>query len=222
MSKLLRTSAFLLLAATTACASDKPAPKSGAATATTEVPTFEDPEEPAYVPVRRALSDEQKALIFDSPLRTLTGEETSLAAFRGKTLMVVNVASQCGLTPQYEQLQGLQAKFEARGFSVVAFPCNQFGGQEPGTEDEILAFGKDNYQVTFPLMQKIETNGADQHPIYQALTSIDDDAGKAGDVAWNFEKFLVSADGAFVTRIRPQVAPDDPAVVELLTAELGR
>tara|TARA_R110002096_G_scaffold171490_6_gene344590 strand:+ start:56693 stop:57346 length:654 start_codon:yes stop_codon:yes gene_type:complete len=217
MRKLLGTSVFALLVAASACKTDKPAPKSGE-----EVPAFEDPEQPVYVPVRRALSAEQQALIFDSPLRTLTGEDTSLAAFRGKTLMVVNVASQCGLTPQYEQLQSLQAKYETKGFSVVAFPCNQFGEQEPGTDAEILAFGKDKYQITFPLMEKIETNGEGQHPIYQALTAIGDDADKAGDVAWNFEKFLVSADGAFVTRIRPQVAPNDPAVVELLTAELAR
>jgi glutathione peroxidase len=219
MKTLWGVSAFALILAGGACKTEKPAPKSGVAE---ELPAFEDPEEPAYVPVRRELSAAQQALIFDSPLRTLTGEETSLAAFRGKTLMVVNVASQCGLTPQYKQLQGLQAKYEPQGFSVVAFPCNQFGGQEPGTDSEILSFGKDNYQVTFPLMEKIETNGADQHPIYQALTSIGDDSGNAGDVAWNFEKFLVSADGAFVTRIRPQIAPDDPAVVELLTAELAR
>ncbi len=211
--------AMVLLLATGACRSEKPAPQSSAAK---ELPAFEDPEKPAYVPVRRELSAKQQALIFESPLQTLQGEATSLGAFRGKTLMVVNVASQCGLTPQYQQLQELQAKFETQGFSVIAFPCNQFGGQEPGTDSEILAFGKDNYQVTFPLMEKIETNGANQHPIYQALTSIDDETGKSGDVAWNFEKFLISADGAFVTRIRPQIAPDDPAVLELLSAELAR
>ena len=218
MAKRIGTSAIAVLMVASACG-DKPAPKSGVEK---ELPAFEDPEQPAYVPVRRELSAEQQALIFDSPLRTLTGEDTSLAAFRGKALMVVNVASQCGLTPQYKQLQTLQTKYESQGFSVVAFPCNKFGGQEPGTDFEILAFGKDKYQVTFPLMEKIETNGANQHPIYQALTSIDDDAGKSGDVAWNFEKFLVSADGAFVTRIRPQIAPDDPAVVALLASELER
>ncbi len=204
----------LLLGA--ACGSSGPA-KPGA-----EVPTYEDPEAAAYTPVRRELSTGQQALIFASPLKTLGGEETSLASYRGKTLLVVNVASQCGLTPQYEQLQALQERFAEQGFSVVAFPCNQFGGQEPGTDEEILAFGKETYQVTFPLMEKIETNGESQHAIYQALTAIDDHEGKAGDVAWNFEKFLISADGGFVTRVRPQVAPNDPSVVALLEEELAR
>ncbi len=186
------------------------------------VENFEDSKAKAYEPVRRELSAEQQALIFESSLRTIAGEETTLAALRGKTLMVVNVASQCGLTPQYAQLQELHTKYEAKGFSVVAFPCNQFGGQEPGTSEEIVAFGQEKFGVTFPLMEKVETNGENQHPIYKALTMAQDNAGESGDVAWNFEKFVVSADGAFITRIRPQVTPDDPGVVALVEAELAR
>jgi glutathione peroxidase len=177
-----------------------------------------DKQEPE--PVTYDLTPEQAAQIFESPLQTLGGEDTTLSALRGKLLLVVNVASQCGLTPQYEQLQAIHKKYEARGFSVVGFPCNQFGEQEPGTPEEILAFGKEEFGVTFPLMQKVETNGAHRHPIYQALTQIKDAHGKAGDVEWNFEKFLLSADGTRVTRFRPDTTPDDPQVITLLEAGL--
>jgi len=202
----------------------EPKPKEAPAKTEAAPPPAAAPAEPepvAYHPRRRAIDAEQQSLVFDSPITTLAGNKTSLAAFRGKTLMVVNVASECGNTPQYEQLQALQNKYETQGFTVVAFPCNQFGAQEPGTKEEIRAFAEDNYHVTFPLMQKLETNGANRHPIYQALTQIKDDLGEAGDIQWNFEKFLVSADGEHVTRIRPGTLPDDPAVLKMLAAELG-
>ncbi|MBL4633541.1 MAG: glutathione peroxidase [Kofleriaceae bacterium] len=177
-------------------------------------------EQPLEAPVTYDLSEQQAALIFDSPLQTLGGAETSLATLRGKQLLVVNVASACGLTPQYEMLQSIHEKYQARGFSVVGFPCNQFGGQEPGTPEEILAFGKEQFGVTFPLMQKVDTNGDKRHPIYQSLTQVKDAQGKAGDVMWNFEKFLLSADGKEVTRFRPTILPDDPQLILILEAGL--
>ncbi len=171
-------------------------------------------------PVTYDLSTEQASLIFDSPLQTLQGQDTTLASMRGKLLLVVNVASECGLTPQYEELQAVHEEYEGRGFSVVGFPCNQFGEQEPGTPEEILAFGKKEFGVTFPLMQKVQTNGDSRHPIYQALTQIQDAKGEAGDVQWNFEKFLISADGKQVTRFRPETTPRDPQLLALLQASL--
>jgi glutathione peroxidase len=181
--------------------------------------TADQPEAEAK-PVTYDLSAEQSSLIFDSSLQTLQGSDTTLASMRGKLLLVVNVASECGLTPQYEQLQAVHSEFEERGFSVVGFPCNQFGEQEPGTPEEILAFGKEHYGVSFPLMQKVETNGDARHPIYQALTQIQDAHGEAGDVQWNFEKFLISADGKQVTRFRPKTVPRDPDLLALLQSSL--
>lgn len=195
---------------------EKKAPVSEAPKAESEAkPAEADPK-----PVTYDLSAEQAAQIFESPLQSLGGEETTLGSLKGKLLLVVNVASECGLTPQYEQLQAIHTRYEARGFSVVGFPCNQFGEQEPGTPEEILAFGKEQFGVSFPLMQKIETNGDNRHAIYQALTQIKDAKGEAGDVQWNFEKFLLSADGSKVTRFRPQTTPDDPQLIAVLEAGL--
>jgi glutathione peroxidase len=197
------------------CSKKAPTPKAESAPAETKA---EAPD--MLEPVTYDLSAEQAAQIFESPLQNLGGEDTTLGALKGKLLLVVNVASECGLTPQYEQLQAIHSKYEARGFSVVGFPCNQFGGQEPGTPEEILAFGKEQFGVTFPLMQKVETNGENRHAIYQALTQIKDAKGEAGDVQWNFEKFLLSADGAKVTRFRPETRPDDPQLIELIESGL--
>ena len=134
--------------------------------------------------------------LYDIPIHTLQGDDTSLGDYAGKTLLLVNVASKCGLTPQYEGLERLQKTYGDRGFSVIGFPCNQFMGQEPGTSEEIAEFCSATYGVTFPLMEKIEVNGDDRHPIYAELTEKEDAEGKAGDITWNFEKFLVSPDGA--------------------------
>ena len=133
--------------------------------------------------------------------------------------MVVNVASRCGNTPQYEKLEELQKQYEDRGFTVVGFPCNQFLGQEPGTAEEIATFCSTSYGVTFPLAEKVDVNGDGQHPLYAELTSVADAEGKDGDVAWNFEKFLVAPGGA-VTRFRPQVEPEDPTLIEAIEAAL--
>jgi glutathione peroxidase len=158
--------------------------------------------------------------IWNTPIKTLKGQPTTLAAYKGKALMLVNVASQCGNTPQYTTLEALQKKYEAKGFTVIGFPCNQFGGQEPGTAEEIQTFCATNYGITFPIMEKIEVNGDNRHPIYKALTPIADAAGKSGDIRWNFEKFVVSADGKKVTRFSPKIKPEDPAVIGAVEAAL--
>ena len=158
--------------------------------------------------------------IFDVPVHTLQGEESSLAPYRGKALLLVNVASKCGLTPQYEGLERLQERYGDRGFSVLGFPCNQFLGQEPGTAEEIREFCSTTYGVTFPMFEKIDVNGAARHPIYGELTEVPDAEGQAGDVTWNFEKFLVSPGGEVVGRYRPQVEPEDPTLVGAIEAQL--
>ena len=144
----------------------------------------------------------------------------SLADYAGQVVMIVNVASRCGLTPQYEQLEALQREYGPRGFTVLGFPCNQFGGQEPGSEKEIAEFCQVRFGVSFPMFAKIEVNGPNRHPLYRELTDLEDDDGRAGDVAWNFEKFLVSPDGEVVGRFRSEVEPDDPALVAAIEAAI--
>jgi glutathione peroxidase len=152
--------------------------------------------------------------ILDIPVKTLSGQESSLgAAAPGAALLVVNVASKCGLTPQYTALEKLHEQFAARGLSVVGFPCNQFGGQEPGTSDEIAEFCSATYGVTFPMFEKIEVNGPGRHEIYDTLTSAPDADGETGDIQWNFEKFLVRPDGTVAARFRPRTEPDSPEVL---------
>jgi glutathione peroxidase len=158
--------------------------------------------------------------IFDAPIHTLAGEETSLSEQKGKALLLVNVASKCGLTPQYEGLERLQREYADRGFAVLGFPCNQFMGQEPGTAEEIQTFCSTTYGVSFPLFEKIDVNGASRHPIYDTLTSVPDSEGQAGDIQWNFEKFLVSPSGDIVGRFRPTTQPDAPELVSAIEANL--
>ena len=158
--------------------------------------------------------------LYDIPIHTLQGDDAKLGDYKGKTLLLVNVASKCGLTPQYEGLERLQKTYGDRGFSVIGFPSNQFMGQEPGTPEEIAQFCSATYGVTFPLMEKIDVNGDDRHPIYTELTEKEDAEGKAGDITWNFEKFLVSPAGEIVARYRPQVEPEDPTVVGDIEAQL--
>ena len=160
--------------------------------------------------------------IYDAEISTLEGQKASLSDYEGKALLLVNVASKCGLTPQYSGLEELHEKLRGRGFSVLGFPCNQFGGQEPGTSEEIAEFCSATYGVTFPMYGKIDVNGADRHPVYDQLTEVADDSGEAGDIKWNFEKFLVAPNGQIVRRFRPQVTPEDPelraAIDEILPA----
>ncbi|MGY1806440.1 glutathione peroxidase [Blastococcus sp. SYSU D00669] len=151
--------------------------------------------------------------LLDVPVTTLQGEQTTFGELTGgRPALVVNVASRCGLTPQYTQLEALQEEYGPRGFTVIGFPCNQFLGQEPGSAEEIAAFCSATYGVTFPLTEKIEVNGDGAHPVYQRLTGSTDASGEAGDVRWNFEKFLVDARGEVVARFRPKTQPDAPEV----------
>lgn len=150
---------------------------------------------------------------YDAAIAALDGAPLDLARFRGSAVLVVNVASRCGLTPQYEGLERLQERFADRGFSVLGVPCNQFAGQEPGSAEEIASFCSTTYGVTFPMTEKVEVNGPGRHPLYTELTSVPDAAGEAGDITWNFEKFLVAPDGAVVGRFRPQVEPESDEVV---------
>jgi glutathione peroxidase len=154
--------------------------------------------------------------IYDVPIHALDGSPADLHAEQGKALLIVNVASQCGLTPQYAGLQELQETYSARGFDVLGFPCNQFGSQEPGTSDQIKTFCESSFGVTFPMFEKIEVNGPGRHPLYDILTETADGEGHTGDIRWNFEKFVVSPDGAVVARFSPVVKPDDPALVETI------
>jgi glutathione peroxidase len=158
--------------------------------------------------------------LYDIPAKTLSGEDSSLGALAGKTLLVVNVASKCGLTPQYAALEALHERLADRGFSVVGFPCNQFMGQEPGTAEEIEEFCSTTYGVTFPMFEKIEVNGEGRHPIYDELTAVPDADGAAGDVQWNFEKFLLGPDGTVLARFRPRTVPDDPEVLAAIEKHL--
>ena len=158
--------------------------------------------------------------IYAIPVKTLNGQDSSLGELAGKTLLVVNVASKCGLTPQYTALEELHARLAPRGFSVVGFPCNQFGGQEPGTAEEIEQFCSTTYGVTFPMFEKVEVNGPGRHPVYDELTAVPDTAGDAGDIQWNFEKFVIDPAGAVVARFRPRTVPDDPEVLSVIEASL--
>jgi len=151
--------------------------------------------------------------LLDLPVSTLQGEPTTLRDLTGgKPALVVNVASRCGLTPQYAGLEALHEQYADRGFTVVGVPCNQFMGQEPGSAEEIAEFCSATYGVTFPMTEKVEVNGPGAHPIYQQLTATPDVDGKDGDVAWNFEKFVLSGAGEVVARFRPQTQPDAPEV----------
>jgi glutathione peroxidase len=153
-------------------------------------------------------------------LTRLDGSPASLADFDGQALLVVNVASKCGFTPQYAGLEALYERYRHRGLTVLGFPSNQFGSQEPGTAEEIAEFCSLTYGVTFPMFPKTDVNGPDRHPLFERLTRTADADGKAGDVAWNFEKFLVSPAGEVVARFRTSVAPDDPAVLEAVESVL--
>jgi glutathione peroxidase len=158
--------------------------------------------------------------LYDHSIKNLDGSDADLHALEGKAVLAVNVASKCGLTPQYAGLEKLQAAYADKGFTVVGFPCNQFMGQEPGSAEEIQTFCSTTYGVTFPMLAKADVNGDDRHPLYTELVTTEDSDGAAGDIQWNFEKFLVDASGA-VTRFRPAVTPDDPALVTAVEKALS-
>jgi glutathione peroxidase len=154
--------------------------------------------------------------LFDFEARDIRGQDRKLSEFAGQVCLVVNVASECGLTPQYDGLQRLYARYHEYGLEILAFPCNQFGGQEPGEEAEIEAFCTTNYGVEFPLFGKIEVNGGDRHPLYAWLTGESVGPDEAGDIAWNFGKFLIGRDGRVIARFAPAVEPCAAEVVRLV------
>lgn len=156
------------------------------------------------------------ASVLDVPVKDIKGKDTSLKAFQGKVILVVNVASKCGLTPQYKGLEATYEKYKDKGLVVAGFPCNQFGKQEPGTNEEILSFCSTKYNVTFPMFDKIEVNGPGRHPLYKELIGA---GGK--DIGWNFGKFLVGRDGKVIARFEPGTAPDASEVVKAIEAALA-
>jgi glutathione peroxidase len=158
--------------------------------------------------------------VLDSPIAALDGSPLDADALRGKAVLVVNVASKCGLTPQYTGLEKLQETYRDRGFTVLGVPCNQFAGQEPGTAEEIQTFCSTTYGVSFPLTEKVDVNGAERHPIYAELTAVPDADGAAGDIQWNFEKFLIAPDGTVARRFRPRTEPLSDEVVTAVEAAL--
>jgi glutathione peroxidase len=166
------------------------------------------------------VTETQQRSIYDIELPKLSGKPESHGTYAGKVVLAVNVASKCGFTPQYAGLQALQDKYSPRGFTVLGFPCNQFFHQEPGNADQIQSFCSVNYGVTFPLFAKLDVKGSNQHPLYAILSDLSDDSGKAGNVTWNFEKFLVGRDGRVVRRFRPKVVPEAPSVVEAIESLL--
>ncbi|MFJ9645786.1 glutathione peroxidase [Streptomyces sp. NPDC004244] len=158
--------------------------------------------------------------LYDIPLTTLSDEPTTLGAYQGKAILLVNTASQCGLTPQYSGLARLQFAYEERGFTVIGVPCNQFGEQEPGTAEDIQTFCATGFGVTFPMLEKSEVNGENRHPLYQELVKTPDADGETGDIQWNFEKFLISPAGEVVARFRPRVEPESAEVIAAIEAHL--
>ena len=162
------------------------------------------------------------ASLYEFTLKNIDGSDVKLETFRGKVILIVNTASKCGLTPQYEGLQKIYDRFKDKDFVVVGFPANNFLGQEPGTEKEIKEFCTLNYKVTFPMFSKISVKGADQHPLYSFLTNEKTNPGFSGDITWNFEKFLTGKDGKTVARYAPRVLPDDPKVIEEIEKLLNK
>jgi glutathione peroxidase len=160
------------------------------------------------------------ASVYDFTLNSIDGKPVPLSDFKGKVVLLVNVASRCGYTPQYTGLEALYEKYKDRGFVIVGIPANNFGGQEPGTNEEIKTFCKSKYSVTFPMMAKVSVKGADQTPLYQFLTASDTDSKFAGEIKWNFTKFLVSKDGRIVNRFESKITPDDPRVTAAIEQEL--
>lgn len=216
MTKLASVSLAVALAVAAGPGCAKEAPKERAA----------EPPAPATAPAPKTATqptaNQELPPMWTAGIKTLQGKDAKLADYQGKALMLVNVASKCGLTPQYATLEQLQKKYEPKGFTVIGFPCNQFNGQEPGSAEEIEEFCSTTYGVTFPMMEKIEVNGPGRHPIYKDLTAVADGSGHTGDIRWNFEKFVISADGKTVTRFSPKTTPDDPAVIAAVEAALPK
>lgn len=157
--------------------------------------------------------------VLDQTVKDIDGKQAPLKSYQGKVLLIVNVASHCGFTPQYKGLEGLYEKYKDKGFAVLGFPCNQFGAQEPGTNEEIKQFCSSKYNVTFPLFDKIEVNGPNRHPLYAELAG--KDSPYPGDIKWNFNKFLIGKDGKILKRFDSKVAPDSPELTQAIEAALA-
>ena len=169
---------------------------------------------------------EQESTTVSKPLdftvKSLDGKDVDLGSYKGRVVLIVNVASKCGLTPQYEQLQALHDKYSEKGLAVLGFPCNQFLWQEPGTEEEIGEFCRVNYGVTFDMFAKVEVNGDGACDLYKTLTALDAKPAGSGKVSWNFEKFVIGRNGEIVARFSPRTKPDDPDLVEVIQTELAK
>jgi glutathione peroxidase len=165
------------------------------------------------------VSSQAATSLYDIPLKDIDGKAASLKAYKGKVLLIVNVASKCGLTPQYKALEATHGKYKEKGFSVLAFPCNDFGNQEPGTSEEIKEFCSSKYQVSFPIFDKLHVKGPERHALYTSLTG--EGSPFPGDVKWNFGKFLVGRDGKIIRRFEPKTAPDSPEVTSAIEAALA-
>ena len=173
--------------------------------------------------VARAASVEKPSTPLNQPMKTLDGQDVNLAdKYRGKVVLLVNVASKCGNTPQYKPLEGLHEKYGDQGLAIVGVPCNQFGGQEPGTAADITEFCTKNYGVKFDMLSKVDVNGDDACPLYKSLTSKESDPKFGGKIAWNFEKFLFNRQGQLVARFTPKTQPDSLEVVSAIEAELAK
>lgn len=159
------------------------------------------------------------ASVSETTVKDIDGKEVSLKSYRGKVLLIVNVASRCGFTPQYKSLESVYEKYKDKGFAVMGFPCNQFGAQEPGTNEEIKQFCSSKYNVTFPMFDKIEVNGPNRHPLYGTLAG--KDSPFPGDIKWNFSKFLIGRDGTILKRFDSKVTPDSPEVTQAIEAALA-
>ena len=169
--------------------------------------------------IAHAATAESKSSLDGIPLKDIDGKDSSLGAYQGKVRLVVNVASRCGLTPQYKTLEELHRKYKDKGFTILGFPCNDFGAQEPGSHEEIKRFCSEKYEVTFPMFSKLHVKGAEQHPLYAALTG--KDSPFPGEIKWNFGKFLIGKDGRILKRFEPQTKPDAPEVVAAIESALA-
>lgn len=170
----------------------------------------------------RAAAPDEPATALSFEMKSLAGKKVDLSDYKGKVVLIVNVASQCGLTPQYEQLQALHAKYNKKGLAVLGFPCNQFGKQEPGSATEIREFCDVNYGVQFDLFEKVDVNGENACDLYKYLTKLETKPKGAGKVSWNFEKFLVNREGEVIARFQPRTRPDAPEVIKMIEAELEK
>jgi glutathione peroxidase len=167
----------------------------------------------------QAVSVQAAATLYDIPLKDIDGKSTSLKPYAGKVLLIVNVASKCGYTPQYAGLEAAYQKYAGKGLTVLGFPCNQFGGQEPGTNEQIKQFCSSTYHVTFPLFDKIDVNGTNRHALYAELAG--KDSPFPGNIRWNFTKFLVGRDGKILARFDSKVEPDSPELIQALETALA-